>query len=146
MATQLITINQTFNAPVAQVFSTLCDHEQFGKMCCINMKRIVDGKEKLNGLGSVREIKIGVLPAFQETVTKYVENERMEYKITMGSPIKNHHGIMIFSEKGGKTELFYTIQLESKIPFTTFLIKSVLGFGIGNGLKRYAASLNKKKR
>lgn len=144
MATQLITINQTFNAPVAQVFATLCDHEQFGKICGIKMTRVIDGKENQNGLGSVREIKIGVLPSFQETVTKYIDNERMEYKITKGSPIKNHHGIMIFSEKAGKTELLYTIQLESKIPLTTFLIKSALGFGIGNGLKRYAASLDKK--
>jgi hypothetical protein len=145
MATQLITINQTFNAPVAKVFGTLCDHETFGKICGINMRRVADGRETPNGLGSVREIRIGLLPAFQETVTKYIENERMEYKITKGSPIKNHLGVLSFSEKAGKTELHYTIELESKIPLTTFLIKTVLGFGIRNGLKRYAASLNNKK-
>jgi hypothetical protein len=143
MATQLITINQTFNAPLRQVFATLCDHETFGKICGINMQRVVDGRESPNGLGSIREIKIGLLPAFQETVTKYIENERMEYKITKGSPIKNHLGVLSFSEKGGKTQLHYTIELESKIPLTTFVIKSALGFGIRNGLKRYAASLNK---
>jgi len=144
MSTQLITINQTFNAPVSQVFKTLCDHEKFGEICGITMRRVVDGRENVNGLGSVREIKIGVLPAFQETISKYIENERLEYKITKGSPIKNHLGILIFSEQAGKTVLNYTIELESKIPFTTFIIKTGLALGIGSGLKRYAASLNKK--
>ena len=68
-------------------------------------------------------------------------NERIEYKITQGSPIKNHLGVLIFSEKKGKTHLNYTIQLESKIPLTTALIKIVLGTGIKRGLKRYARTL-----
>ena len=142
MAIQTITINQAFNAPVKQVFSTLSDHQKFGKICGIDMERVSDGADHLNGLGSVREIKIGVLPSFQETITKFIENERIEYKITKGSPIKNHIGVLVFSELKGKTQLKYTIELESKIPLTTGLIKSVLGFGIKNGLKRYARSLN----
>lgn len=141
MSIQTITINQAFDAPLKQVFSTLSDHEKFGKICGIKMTRIVDGAEFLNGLGSVREIKIGALPAFQETITKFIDNERIEYKITQGSPIKNHIGVLIFSEVKGKTQLLYTIQLESKIPLTTFLIKSALSYGIKSGLKRYAKSL-----
>jgi hypothetical protein len=144
MSTQLITINQTFNAPISQVFGTLSDHEKFGAICGINMKRVVDGKGNVNGLGAVREIKIGFLPAFEETITRFIENERLEYKITKGSPIKNHLGVLRFSENGDKTELNYTIELESKIPFTTFLIKTALAQGIGKGLKRYAKSLNKR--
>lgn len=141
MSIQTITINQAFDAPLKHVFSTLSDHEKFGKICGIKMKRIVDGAEFLNGLGSVREIKIGALPAFQETITKFIDKERIEYKITQGSPIKNHIGVLIFSEVKGKTQLHYTIQLESKIPLTTFIIKSVLSYGIKSGLKRYAKSL-----
>jgi hypothetical protein len=141
MAIQTITINQAFDAPVKQVFSTLSDHEKFGKICGIDMERVVDGSTQLNGLGSVREIKIGLLPAFQETITKFIENKSIEYKITKGSPIKNHVGVLVFSETKGKTHLKYTIELESKIPLTTGLIKSVLGFGIKKGLKRYARSL-----
>lgn len=141
MAIQTITINQAFNAPVKQVFSDLSDHEKFGKICGISMKRVVDGSVHLNGLGSVREIKIGVLPAFQETITKFVEYERVEYKITKGSPIKNHIGSLIFTESKGKTKLKFTIELESKIPLTSTLIKTVLGFGLKKGLKKYAGSL-----
>ena len=143
MSIQTITINQVFDAPLKQVFATLSDHEKFGKICGINMVRVKDGVEHLNGLGSIREIKIGILPSFQETICKFIDNERIEYKITQGSPIKNHLGVLIFSEMKGKTKLNYTIQLESKVPFTTLMIKSMLGFGIKNGLKGYARSLNK---
>ncbi len=144
MAIQHITINQTFNAPVSKVFQTLSDHEQFGRICGISMKRIVDGRGSLNGLGSVREIKIGVLPAFEETITKFIENTKLEYRITKGSPIKNHLGKMVFMDKGEKCSLHYTIALESKIPLTTFAIKSILGLSIKRGLQRYARSLDKK--
>jgi uncharacterized membrane protein len=89
----------------------------------------------------VREIKIGILPAFQETITKFIENERVEYKITKGSPIKNHKGVLIFTEAKGKTNLKYTIELESKIPLTTSLIKSALKYRIKKGLMAYAKSL-----
>tara|TARA_R110002072_G_scaffold89737_9_gene201058 strand:- start:47112 stop:47543 length:432 start_codon:yes stop_codon:yes gene_type:complete len=143
MSIQTITINQAFDAPLKQVFATLSDHEKFGEICGINMTRIKDGAEHLNGLNSVREIKIGILPSFQETINKFIDNERIEYKITQGSPIKNHLGVLVFSEAKGKTHLNYTIELESKIPFTTLLIKSALSFGIRNGLKRYARSLKK---
>lgn len=146
MAIQTITINQSFDAPIKQVFSTLSDHEEFGRICGINMTRVTDGANNVNGLGAVREIKMGVLPSFQETITKFIENERIEYKITKGSPIKNHLGTLIFSEVGGKTNLKYTIELESKIPFTTVLIKSALKFGISNGLARYAKGLKKASR
>lgn len=143
MSIQTITINQTFDAPLDQVFATLGDHEKFGKICGITMRRVVDGTEHLNGLGSVREIKIGLLPPFQETITKYIENQCIEYKITKGSPIKNHVGVLIFSEQGNQTNLNYTINLESRIPFTSLGIKALLGLGLRQGLKRYAKSLAK---
>lgn len=141
MAIQTITINQAFDRPVKQVFSTLSDHEKFGKICGIDMKRVVDGTAHLNGLGSIRDIKVGILPSFQETITKYIENERIEYKITKGSPIKNHIGVLIFTEVKGKAHLKYTIELESKIPCTTAIIKFALESGIKRGLRRYAKSL-----
>jgi uncharacterized membrane protein len=141
MAQQAISIVQTFNAPIDQVFATLSDHETFGNICGISMKRIKDGSDGANGLGSVRKISIGPLPSFEETITDFKDNEFIEYKITQGSPIKNHVGTLRFSEQGGATVLNYNILLESKIPFTTGLIKAVLQNGIAKGLKKYAHSL-----
>lgn len=129
-----------FSKPIDTVFSELSDHEFFGKTCGISMKRVKDGDDSPNGLGSIREISIGILPAFDETITAYEVNKLIEYKITRGSPIKNHKGTMVFSETQGGCVLDYEITLESKIPFTTGLIKKGLEQGISKGLNRYGCS------
>jgi uncharacterized membrane protein len=136
-----ITMKQDFNAPLNQVFETLSDHATFGKICGINMTRVIDGSDGANGLGSVRKINIGLLPSFEETITDFIPNEYIQYKISKGSPIKNHVGELRFTEDGGKTTLNYTIELESKIPFTTGLIKAGLEKGISGGLRKYAKTL-----
>lgn len=141
MAQQTINIVQEFNAPIEQVFQALSDHENFGRICGIKMKRIKDGEGEPNGLGSIRKISIGPLPPFEETITGYQANSLIEYKITRGSPIKNHVGTLRFSGEGDRTVLHYTILLESKIPFTTGLIKSTLANGLGKGLRNYAKGL-----
>ncbi|KZY61257.1 hypothetical protein A3742_11740 [Oleiphilus sp. HI0071] len=138
MAQQSISMHFKFNKPLATVFEELSDHEQFGKLCGINMKRVRDGSDTPNGLGSVRKINIGPLPPFEETITGFKENSFIEYKITKGSPIKNHVGTLEFRESGQGCELDYVIKLESKIPFTTSLIKNVLKQGISKGIGQYA--------
>jgi len=141
MALKTIKMVQTFNAPVAEVFAALSDHETFGKICGIKVSRIKEGKDQPNGLGSIRKLSIGPLPSFQETITDFKENELIEYKITQGSPIKNHVGTLRFSGQNDKTVLHYTIKLESKIPLTTGLIKAALERGISKGLHEYAMGL-----
>jgi hypothetical protein len=142
MTISTITINQEFKAPKNVVFDTLSDHQKFGKICGIKMTRTQDGDDGENGLGSVRRIDIGPLPSFEETITGFTKDEFIQYKITKGSPIKNHVGELKFSETdNGVTTLNYTIQLESKIPLTTPIIKAALQNGISKGLRKYARSL-----
>ena len=141
MSISTIKMKQTFNAPLSTVFAKLSDHEAFGKICGIKITRTVDGADGENGLGSVRRINIGPLPSFEETITGFTPNEFIQYKITKGSPIKNHVGELRFSEDGGQTTLEYNIELESKIPLTTGIIKRSLEQGISKGLKKYADSL-----
>ena len=140
MAIKTITMTQVFNAPVNEVFSTLSNHEKFGQICGIKMRRVTDGADGENGLGSVRRISIGLLPSFEETITEFKENEYIQYKITQGSPIKNHVGELRFTGNGCKTTLNYSITLESKIPLTSGVIASGLRYGISKGLQKYANS------
>lgn len=139
MTVQRILMRQSFNAPVDQVFSILSDHEKFGEIIGVNIKRIKAGDDGANGLGSVRKLNIGILPSFEETITQFAPNQLIEYKITKGSPIKNHVGTLRFEERNGQTTLEYTIDLESKIPGTTGVIKTALSNGITKGLKKLAA-------
>lgn len=138
MTQQTITMHFDFNKPLEQVFAELSDHEFFGKTCGINMKRVKDGKGFENGISSVRKISIGLLPSFEETITKFVPNEHIEYKITKGSPIKNHVGTLDFAQTENGCSLDYVIKLESKIPMTTGLIASGLKNGITKGLNKYS--------
>lgn len=140
MSLQNISITQEFNAPVETVFGTLTDHEAFGKlMSGASITRIVDSTgENVNGVGSIRSIKMPITPPFEETVVSYEKNKLMEYTISKGSPIKNHLGRLNFSEVDGRTKLHYTIQLESKLPIP--FLSSVLKVGVE---KSIAAALGK---
>ena len=140
MSSQFIQMNVEFNAPVETVFATLSDHEAMGKVLNAKVKRIKDGQDDVNGIGSVRRITPVPLADFEETVTAFEPNKLVEYTIPKGSPLKNHLGRMVFSENGGKTHLHYTIQFEPKVPvpLSGLVVKSVLEKVILRGLHKLA--------
>ena len=142
MGMQHIVIKQSFNAPVDTVFSTLTDHEAFGRIINAKIKRVVDaGEENKNGLGSVRRIYLLPGLTFEESVVTFEPNRLMEYRVTKGSPIKNHRGRMEFTQDQGRTSLTYTIDYEPKRPFFLLgsLIKSAIEKPMVDGLKKFAA-------
>ena len=141
MSEQHIQIRQLFNAPVDTIFDILTDHASFGQVINANIKRVVDSPgDNQNGVGSVRRISAFPAPAFEETVIAYEQNQRMEYVVSKGSPIKNHKGRMEFSDEQGKTRLNYTIDFEPKLPFLLFgaIIKNAIDKSIRGGIKRLA--------
>jgi hypothetical protein len=137
MSVQKIDINMEFRRPVGELFAFLSDHEKMGPILGANVKRTRDGKDSLNGLGSVRTLNIGPLPGFDETVTAFEKDKLVEYKITRGSPLKNHKGVMQFYPSGsGGSKLRYTIEFESKIPLLGPVVRAVLESSIRRGLKK----------
>jgi len=142
MGMQHIVIKQIFNAPVDTIFSILTDHEAFGRIINAKMKRVVDaGDENKNGLGSVRRITLLPGLTFEESVVTFEPSRLMEYRVTKGSPIKNHRGRMEFTQNQGKTYLTYTIDFEPKQPFFLLgsLIKSAIAKPMVKGLSKFAA-------
>lgn len=137
MGQQRIEIVQEFSAPVDRLFAYLGEHENLAAIFApAKIKRISDGQGVRNGVGSAREMRILVGPAFVETVTAYKENELIEYRITRGSPLKNHHGVMRFyPTASGGSRLHYTIVFEGKFPLVASIIKPGLEMGIRRGLK-----------
>lgn len=141
MSQQVIQINIDFPAPLEDIFSFFADHENLGAIFGARIKRIKDGHDAVNGTGSVRKLNIGPLPPIEETVTEYRKNERIEYTISNTTPLKNHYGIMNFSEKDGGTHLDYNIVFESRIPLAGGLVRKVLESNIRKGCEKYARSL-----
>jgi uncharacterized protein YndB with AHSA1/START domain len=138
VAQQRIEVVQEFSAPVEKVFAYLGEHENLEAIFApAKIKRISSGQGARNGVGSAREMKILIGPSFVETVTAYKENELIEYTITRGSPLKNHHGVMRFySTANGGSRLHYTIIFEGKFPLVAALVKPALEMGIRRGLKK----------
>lgn len=142
MGKQNIIITQVFNAPVETIFSILTDHEEFGRILNAKIKRVTDSRdENKNGIGSVRRIHAFPAPAFEESVITFEPNQLMEYKVSKGSPIKNHRGRMEFTEDQGKTRLTYRVDFEPKLPFFLLgsIIKKAIQKPIQAGLKRLSA-------
>ena len=137
---QRIDIHQDFPISVYNLFAYLGEHENLETIFHpTKIRRLSDGHGARNGVGSAREMRALGGPAFVETVTAYRENELIEYRITKGSPLKNHLGVMRFSATPTGSHLHYTIEFEGKLPLIAPLIRAVLERGIRKGLSKIRA-------
>lgn len=137
MGLQRIEIRQDFEQPVERVFAYLAEHENLAHVFAMTrIRRLCDGQGGVrNGMGSARELRILGTPPFIETVTAYRQNELIEYRITRGSPLKNHLGVMRFSRTPRGTHLHYTIDFEGRLPLVGALIKPGLAMAMRHGLR-----------
>jgi uncharacterized protein YndB with AHSA1/START domain len=81
-------------------------------------------------------LKIGPLVPFEETVTEFVPNERIVYRISRGSPLRGHVGVMSFSPTSGGTRFVYDIRLASPVPGLALLVRTVLTRSITKSLPK----------
>jgi uncharacterized protein YndB with AHSA1/START domain len=131
---QRIEIDRDFNLPVNRVYAYLAEHENLEALFGAKVARVRDGNSTRNGVGSVRQLRIGILPPFEETVTEAVPNERIDYRITKGSPLRHHRGSMVFSSIGSGSHLHYVIEFGAVVPGLDRLIKSGLERAVRKGL------------
>lgn len=136
MRAHWVHIERDLDAPPEAVFDHLAEHENLAALFGVQVKRIKDGDDgSRNGVGSARELKIGPLPAFEETTTRYERPELIEYKITRGGMLKDHVGIMKFSPTpSGGTRLDYRIRVITKVPGLSPVVAKKLTTDIGKGL------------
>jgi hypothetical protein len=119
----------------------LSEHEHLGPLFGARITRLRDGDTERNGTGSVRRLKIGPLPALEETIVEAVPDRLIRYRITKGgAPIRDHEGVMRFTETAsGGTHLHYTIQLGSSVPLADRVVKAGLTRNIRRGLAQVDA-------
>ena len=135
---QTVDVQQDFSLPVARVYAYLSEHENLGPLFGATITRVKDGDTERNGVGSVRQLKIGPLPPLQETIVEAVPDALIRYRITQGgAPIRDHEGVMRFtSTPSGGTHLDYQIRLGSSVPLADRIVKAGLTRNIKRGLKR----------
>lgn len=130
---QEIRIQESLTASPEQVFDYLADHEKFVALFGGQGRRVVDGEKTPNGLGSVRRIGPGPI-AFEETITAFEPPRRIEYRITRGSPLRDHRGEIRLSPEGTGTRLDYLIQFRGRFP----LIGRIVAAALRAGWQRHA--------
>jgi uncharacterized protein YndB with AHSA1/START domain len=133
---QRIDITQDFALPVERVYAFLSEHENLGPLFGAKIRRVRDGDTARNGVGSVRELRVGPGPSFDETVTEAVLNERIAYRISRGSPLRGHHGLMEFSSTPTGSRLRYVIEFGAAVPGLARVVKLALERNIRRGLPR----------
>src|SRR5699024_3424456 len=110
-----VDIKQQFSVPVEELYAFLSVHKNMESIFApAKIKRIKEGSDSPEGLGSVRVLSLQLAPSFEETVTLNEPNQRIEYRITKGSPLKEHHGVMRFNSTESGSELHYTIDFAGK--------------------------------
>ena len=136
-----VVIDQNFTKPLDRVFAYLAEHEHLEQLFGAKVTRLRDGTDgQRNGVGSVRQLKIGPMPPFEETVTEFVPNERIRYRITKGSPLRDHEGVMTFSSNGGGAHLHYEISFGAAVPGLDKLVAAGLKRNISKGLTQVDSS------
>ena len=130
-------VSHDFRAPVDRVFAYLAEHENLAELFGTRVERVRDGDTERNGVGSCRRLSFNGLLPFEETVTEMVPNERIVYRITKGSPMRDHEGTMTFATTGGGgTRLDYRIRFGSPVPGLAPLVARVLHGRIAGGLRK----------
>jgi uncharacterized protein YndB with AHSA1/START domain len=129
-------VEYDFVKPPDRVFAYLAEHESLAPLLGAKITRLTDGTDgERNGVGSSRRMKVGPLPAFVETTTAVVPEHQIDYRITKGSPLKDHAATMRFSPTAaGGTHLEWDIHLDSAIPGVAAIINRMLRRSITRAL------------
>jgi uncharacterized protein YndB with AHSA1/START domain len=133
---QRVDITHDFRLPVSRVYAYLSEHENLAPLFGATIRRVRDGESTRNGVGSVRALRVGPGPWFEETVTEAVPDERIAYRITKGSPLRDHQGVMSFTPLGDGCRLHYVIEFRSAVPGLARVVQLGLTRNIRRGLRK----------
>ena len=138
---QTVLVERDFDQPAAQVFEYLAEHEHLNDLFGMRVERVRCGEHgERNGVGSVRRLSFGGMLPVEETITAYEPHDRIEYRITKGSPLRDHCGEMAFSDRaGGGSHLRYEITFGGKVPGVDRIVARNLRKSIARGLDKVAA-------
>lgn len=133
MAHHTVEIVQDSRKPVGELFAALADHNKLRAVLGVPVRRIHDGTDDINGVGSVRRLGVGPL-ALEETVTAHDPDRAIEYRITRGAgPVKNHIGKLAFAPAGSGSRVTWTIEYDT-LPVVGSALEIVLARVIKRGL------------
>jgi uncharacterized protein YndB with AHSA1/START domain len=111
-------VNIHINAPIGQVFEAVSDHERFLVTADgTRTKLLRRGSAERNGLGCVREVKVGRRAWYVEEITAWERPAYFEYTIRNASmPIHHERSRLRFTAADGGTDVEWTSRFTIPIP------------------------------
>jgi uncharacterized protein YndB with AHSA1/START domain len=132
---QKLSFKRDFDLPPDQVFAYFAEHENLEAVFGAKVTRLSDGDDgSRNGVGSCRRLKVAPARAFEETVTAYVPDELIEYRVTRGTPLKDHLGQIRFTPSDGGTHLEWDISFGAVVPGLDRVLAEILKRRISQGI------------
>jgi len=129
-----IEVERLVPAPRDKVWAIVSDHEGMRKWMPVReVVRRRPGSPDPNGVGAVRTIR-GMGLVLEERITAFEPDERLEYVLTEGAPIRDHVGEVRLSSEGEGTRVRWTVRFEPIVPGTGWLLRAALKRGLEQGL------------
>jgi hypothetical protein len=125
-----VQVNIHIIAPIEQVFETVSDHERFlSAPDGTRTKLLQPGNSERNGLGCVREVKVGQRAWYIEEITAWERPAYFEYTIRQASmPIVHEGSCLRFTTADGGTDVKWTSRFRIPVP----IVGGLLGIAAAN--------------
>ncbi|WP_437570742.1 SRPBCC family protein [Sorangium sp. So ce542] len=117
-------VNVYIHAPLERVFDAVADHESFLRSGDgTRTKLIRPGLTERNGLGALREVRVGKRIRYVEEITAFERPSSFDYHILESSQPLRHHGSRLrFTSRGDGTEVDWTSRFEVPLPLVGDLL------------------------
>ena len=127
MSMQEIKVEQSISLDCEQAFGMLADHARLGRLFPGHFRLLTPGEDPAepNGVGAVRRIRQGPV-VFEETVTVYEPAYLLGYRVSKGSPIKAHQGLISLVPMARGCRVDYRINFRPKLPGTGWILKNLI--------------------
>jgi hypothetical protein len=113
-----VQVNIHIKAPIEQVFETISDHQRFLSSADGTVTTLLrEGKSERDGLGGIREVKVGRRAWYVEEITAWERPIYFEYTIRKASmPIRHEVSRLSFTATHGGTDVQWTSRFSIPIP------------------------------
>jgi uncharacterized protein YndB with AHSA1/START domain len=133
---QRVDVTHEYALPPERVYACLEDHANFQPLFGAQVRRVRDGESSPNGTGSVRALRIGPLPWFEETIVEAVEPSLIRYQITRGTPLRDHEGVITLTPTETGCRVHYVIEFGTAVPGLGKIAQVGLTRAVVRGLRR----------
>lgn len=132
------TVEAVIAAPRPRVYEVFADRESSGDFLPLSTRLITPGTEERQGVGAVHFLGFGKV-GIREQITELVPDERIAYQVVGGLPVREHTGLIEFSDDPAGTKVVYTMDSDPKVPVPAVVLTAILNTLMGqmiSGVKR----------